>query len=60
MKAAALAMKVSQQMVLQRLKDGKLKGVRVKTGRRTAWRIQVKTEKTDVQQSLFFEPKTKV
>ena len=60
LKAAALALKVSQQTVLQRLKDGKLKGVRVKTGRRTAWRIQVKTEKNDAQQSLFFEPETKV
>ena len=60
LKAAAITLKVSQQTVLQRLKEGKLKGVRVKTGRRTAWRIQVKSERTDAQQSLFVERETKV
>jgi len=60
LKAAALVLKTSQQTVLQRLKEGKLEGIRVQTGRRTAWRVRVIKEEIDAQQSLFFAQPTKV
>jgi len=41
LKGAALALGVSQQTVVQKLKCGELEGVRVQTGGRTAWRIHV-------------------
>lgn len=53
LKAAAGALGVSQQTVLQRLKVGKLKGVRIRVGRRSAWRIQVPEGTYDRQLSLF-------
>ncbi|MBP8261720.1 MAG: recombinase family protein [Verrucomicrobia bacterium] len=41
LKGAALALGVSQQTVLQKLKAGQLEAVRVQTGRRSAWRIHL-------------------
>jgi len=41
LKAAASRLGVSQQTVLQRLKDRKLKAVRVPTGRKVMWRIRL-------------------
>ena len=53
LKAAAYAIGVSQQTVLQKLKSGELKGVRVRTGRRSAWRIRLSTDSYKKQTSLF-------
>jgi len=52
-KAAAAALGVSQQTVLQRLKSGQLEGIRVQTGRRTAWRIRLLSTSYDDQRTLF-------
>jgi predicted site-specific integrase-resolvase len=53
LKAAAYAIGVSQQTVLQKLKSGELEGVRVRTGRRSAWRILLSTDSYKKQPSLF-------
>jgi len=53
LKKAAFVLGVSQQTVLQKLKSGQLKGVRVRTGQRSAWRIQVPTDTYSNQQTLF-------
>jgi len=53
LKAAAAALGVSQQTVLQRLKAGQLEGMRVQTGRRTAWRIRLLSTTYDDQPTLF-------
>ncbi len=53
LKAAALALGISQQGVLQRLNSGKVNGVRVRVGRQTGWRIQVPTEVYDDQPGLY-------
>jgi excisionase family DNA binding protein len=53
LKAAAAALGVSQQTVLQRLKSGQLEGIRVQTGRRTAWRIRLLSTSYDNQPTLF-------
>jgi excisionase family DNA binding protein len=53
LKKAAFVLGVSQQTVLQKLKSGQLEGVRVRTGRRSAWRIHVLTSTYSSQQSLF-------
>jgi excisionase family DNA binding protein len=53
LKGAAHVLGVSQQTVLQRLKAGELKAVRVHVGRRSAWRILVPGTGHDQQPSLF-------
>ncbi len=53
LRAAAEALGVSQQTVLQKLKSGEMKGVRVRAGRRTAWRIQVDATRPEDQVALF-------
>ena len=53
LKAAALRLGVSQQTVLQRLKDGQIEGVRVRTGRKVNWRIHLTAGSYDAQSSLF-------
>ena len=53
LKGAAYVLGVSQQTVLQRLKAGALEGVRVRVGRRSAWRIQIPESARQQQQSLF-------
>jgi excisionase family DNA binding protein len=53
LKAAASRLGVSQQTVLQRLKDRKLEGVRVRTGRKVHWRIRLTAKSYDTQPSLF-------
>lgn len=53
LKAAAAALGISQQTVLQRLKSGQLEGLRVQTGRRTAWRIRILSTSYDDQPNLF-------
>jgi len=53
LKGAALVIGVSQQTVLQRLKSGELEGVRVQTGRRTSWRINVTATSCKEEKSLF-------
>jgi len=53
LKAAAKTLGISQQAVLQRLKSGKLKGVRVRVGRRSGWRIHVPPTGYDDQSALF-------
>ena len=53
LKGAARAMGVSQQTVLQKLKSGELEGVRVQTGRRTAWRIHLIPGTYDNQPTLL-------
>ena len=55
LKGAALALGVSQQTVLQRLKSGQLEGVRVRVGGRSSWRIQVPSTTYDKQPPLFSE-----
>ncbi len=57
LKAAAAALGVSQQTVLQRLKSGRLEGVRVQAGRRTGWRIRLlSTSYSYDNQPTLFEP----
>jgi len=53
LKAAASRLGVSQQTVLQRLKDGQIEGVRVRTGRKVTWRIRLTAASCDDQPSLF-------
>jgi len=53
LKAAAIALGISQQGVLQQLNSGKLDAVRVKVGKRSSWRIRVPTELCVGQQALF-------
>ncbi len=53
LKAAASRLGVSQQTVLQRLKDRKLEGVRVRTGRKVNWRIRLTAASYDTPPSLF-------
>lgn len=53
LKGAALALGVSQQTVLQKLKSGQLEGVRVRVGRRSGWRIRVSTATYSNQLTLF-------
>ena len=53
LKAAAQALGVSQQTVLNKLNYGELEGVRVQVGARTAWRIRVDSACYDDQPSLF-------
>ena len=53
LKAAAIALGLSQQAVVQQLNSGQLEGVRVKTGRRTGWRIHVESTTCDDQRALF-------
>jgi excisionase family DNA binding protein len=53
LKRPALVLGVSQQTVLQKLKFGQLEGVRVCTGRRSAWRIHVPTDTYSAQKNLF-------
>ena len=53
LKGAAQAMGVSQQTVVQKLKSGELQGVRVKAGRRTAWRIHLPQGAYDNQPQLL-------
>jgi hypothetical protein len=53
LKGAAHVLGVSQQTVLQRLKAEELKGVRVRVGRRSAWRILIPEPARQQQQSLF-------
>jgi hypothetical protein len=53
LKGAALALGVSQQTVLQRLKSGQLEGVRVRVGRRSGWRIRIPATTCDRQPGLF-------
>ena len=56
LKAAAAALGVSQQTVLQRLKSGQLEGTRVQAGRRTGWRIRLLSTSYDNQPTLFERP----
>lgn len=53
LKGAAHALRVSQQTVLQRLKAGKLEGVRVRVGRRSGWRIRIPETSCYKQKTLF-------
>jgi excisionase family DNA binding protein len=53
LKGAAYVLGVSQQTVLQRLKVGEFNGVRVRVGRRSAWRIQIPEPAREQQRSLF-------
>ncbi len=53
LKAAALALRISQQGVLQQLNSGKLEAVRVRVGKRSSWRIRVPSELCVRQPTLF-------
>jgi hypothetical protein len=53
LKAAALELGVSQQTILQKLKSGQLEGVRVRTGRRSSWRIRIDSTPSRDQPTLF-------
>jgi len=53
LKGAALALGVSQQTVLQRLKCGQLEGVRVRVRARSGWRIHVPSTNYKPQTTLF-------
>ena len=48
-------MGVSRQTILQRLKDGKLEGIRAHTGRRVSWRIRLFEKVYEDQRALFDE-----
>ena len=56
LKRAALALGLSYQSVLQKLKSGELEGVRVRVGGRSAWRIRTLQRTYDDQPSLFAQP----
>ena len=53
LKKAAIALGGSQQTVLQKLNSGTFEAVRVQRGRRSGWRINVKTTPCDRQATLF-------
>lgn len=53
LKGAARVMGVSQQTLVQKLQSGELEGVRVQTGRRTAWRIHLPQGTCDNQPTLL-------
>jgi excisionase family DNA binding protein len=53
LKAAAGALGLSQQTVLQRLKSGQIEAIRVRVGRRSGWRIRVSPSSYDRQPSLL-------
>ena len=53
LKGAALALGVSQQTVLQKLKSGELKGKRVRVRTRSGWRIHLPPTTCDNDPSLF-------
>lgn len=53
LKRAANVLGVTQQTVLNKLKRGELEGVRVSTGARTAWRIQLDSRDCENQGALF-------
>jgi len=53
LKAAALALDVSQQTVVQRLNSGQLEGARIQVGRRTAWRVRFDAAAGESQLELF-------
>lgn len=53
LRRAARVLGVSQQTILQRLKSGKLEGVRVRNGGRTAWRIRVPSTRYGENPTLF-------
>lgn len=53
LKKAAQVLGLSQQGVLQRLRRGDLEGVRVRTGRRTSWRIRLPSTTCGPQAALF-------
>jgi len=53
LKGAARALGVSQQAVVQRLKSGRLEGVRVHVGKRSSWRIRVPSTSCEDQPALF-------
>ena len=53
LKAAALALGVSEQAVLQKLNSGEVEGKRVQVGRRSAWRIRLPTTCYDNHPTLF-------
>jgi excisionase family DNA binding protein len=53
LKAAAQALGVSQHTVVKKLNTGELKGIRVRAGARTAWRIRIDSIGYDRQQTLF-------
>ena len=53
LKAAAIALRISQQGVLQKLNSGKLDAVRVQVGKRSSWRIRVPPELCVQQPTLF-------
>ena len=53
LKAAAQALGVSQQTVVNKLNSGELVGMRVQVGARSAWRIHVESVCYDHQPALF-------
>ena len=53
LKAAAQALGVSQQTLVDKLQRGELEAVRVQVGASTAWRIQVDSVPSDIQMTLF-------
>jgi hypothetical protein len=53
LKAAAAALGISQQGVLQKLNSGKLEVARVRYGRRASWRIHLPERSCDGQPALF-------
>jgi len=53
LKHATNALRVTQQTVLNKLQRGKLEGVRVPVGARTAWRIRLDSNACDKQATLF-------
>jgi len=53
LKAAAVALGISQQGVLQKLNSGKIEGARVRNGRRVSWRIHLPERSYDGQPALF-------
>ena len=55
LKGAALALGVSSQTVLQKLKSGELEGKRVRVGRRSGWRIHLLQRTCDNQPPLFHD-----
>ena len=53
LKRAASVLGVSQQTVLDKLKSAELEGIRVRSGRRTSWRIHIPEGAYEKHPTLF-------
>jgi len=53
LRRAASILGVSQQTILDKLKSGDVEGIRVRSGRRTSWRIHIPDGACEKHPTLF-------